>query len=317
MGLTVSEFVSVEGITRLVPSVCRQMRFTEDQRPFCVQIFGANPESMAKGATMARESGADFVEINSGCPAPKVVRKNSGSGLLRDLKLFSRVIRAVVKAVSVPVSVKIRIGYYNGQYNVLETLNIAQEEGIQLFVIHGRTRQQGYRGLADWDAIAKAKSRARIPVVGNGDVLTAEDAICRLEESGVDGICIGRGVMHNPWVFGQIADLYAGKPMREPVLKDQEQLFHIYCGLLKAEFKYEGAVLGRLKQVTARMVKGLPNSARWRARLLRADSLEQFFDLLRLFYQSFAPDTHRSLQEIKNLNGRKSNEIESGQEYKS
>ncbi|MBF0431939.1 MAG: tRNA dihydrouridine synthase DusB [Fibrobacteria bacterium] len=314
-GLLVSEFISVEGMTRFNPRVCKQVRFTEEQRPYMVQIFGANPDRMEMGAKMVEESGADFVEINAGCPAPKVVKKGGGSGLLRDLAMYKTIIQKVVGAVNIPVSIKVRIGYTEKDINILETLKIAEGEGIQMFVIHGRTRQQGYRGLANWDYIAKAKAQASIPVIGNGDVLTVDDVTNKLTTSGVDGICIGRGAMHNPWIFKQVYDLYEGREPHEPTLAEQEQAFVKLSQYLTEEFEFPGIVLGRMKQVTARMVKCLPRSKQWRIKLLRSETLEEYFEHLHNFYNSFEGTTSRTLQELRDLNGRSDNDIQFGKDY--
>ncbi len=315
-GLLVSEFISVEGMTRLVPKICKQLQFRENQRPYCVQIFGSDPTRMGMGAKMVEDAGVDFVEINAGCPAPKVVKKNGGSGLLRDLPRFAEILREVRKSVSIPCSVKVRVGYHKGDNKLPETLKIAEEEGMSVFTIHGRTRQQGYRGLADWDAIAEAKTRAHIPIVGNGDVLTVEDVVHRLETSHVDGICIGRGAMHNPWVFGQVADLYEGKTPREPTLDDQEHLFMHLRDFLLETSDYEGMVLGRMKQITARLVKCLPNSKIWRTKLLRTQTLDEFFETLHRFYESLSETPHRAMENVRELNGTEKNEVNFGHEFK-
>jgi len=282
-----------------------------------VQIFGSNPDSMERGAIMAEDFGADGIEINCGCPAPKIVRRSGGSGLLRNLDLYRTILQRVVKAVRIPVSVKVRIGFSSHEINVFETLKIAEEEGVDLFVVHGRTREQGYKGMADWDLIKRVKEKAGIPVIGNGDILKIEDVIAKLEQFGVDGVSIGRGAMHNPWIFNQVADVYEGKSPQEPSLQDQEQMFHRYAEFLTEEFQIPRIVLGRLKQICARMIKCLPNSARWRSMMLRSETSNEFFDHLHEFYQGFSLDTQRVLNKVKNLNGRESSRIEYGIEYKS
>ncbi|MFC1584772.1 tRNA dihydrouridine synthase [Fibrobacterota bacterium] len=309
-GMFVSEFVSVDGMTRLIPKVCRHMYFDSLQRPFAVQIFGGNPDSLEKGAVMVEQSGAEFIEINCGCPAPRVVRRSGGSGLLKDLGLFKAVIQRVVRAVNIPVSVKVRTGFSKSDINVLETSKIAEGEGAGLFIIHGRTREQGYKGLADWDLIGRVKEQSGIPVIGNGDILRVEDIIMKLEKYGVDGVSVGRGAMHNPWIFRQIADLFEGKEPLEPSLKEQEQVFYTYRDFLSEEFQVPGVVLGRLKQICARIIKCMPHSAKWRAGMLRSASQEEFFDLLGQFYEGRAAHSRRVLDEIGDLNGREGNKIE-------
>src|SRR4051812_26210587 len=230
-GLLVSEFVTVEGLTRNNPRIHEQMAFAPEERPFTIQIYGGEPDKMALGAAMVEEAGADFVEINCGCPAPKIVRKGGGSGLLRDHENLKAIIAQVKRAVNIPVTVKVRVGWAEDQINLLETQKVVEGEGAAALVIHGRTRQQGYKGLANWDLIALAKSQGKIPVIGNGDILRVEDVIDKLERYGVDGVAVGRGAMHNPWLFAQIADLYEGKIPREPTLDEHKALFTDYLQL--------------------------------------------------------------------------------------
>ncbi len=315
-GLMVSEFVSVEGITRLNPKCCRQMAFAEEERPFTVQIFGGEPERMAWGAQMVEDCGADFVEINCGCPAPKVVQKGGGSGLLKDLDNLKNIIGKVQKAVKIPVTVKVRIGWSDDCINLPETQRIVEGEGASALVIHGRTRAQGYKGLANWEIMAEAKSRASIPVVGNGDILTVDDVVDKLERWGVDGVAIGRGAMHNPWIFNQVADVYAGIIPKEPTLDEQRDIFRLYAELLREEMDIEMRVLGKLKQMAARTMKCLPNSAKGRTTLLRSQSTDEFFTELDAFFASVVNYRGRVFHEVKELNGKNEPDIVFGDTYK-
>lgn len=315
-GLLVSEFITVEGLTRMNPRICRQMAFAPEERPFTVQIYGGEADRMAWGAAMVEEAGADFVEINCGCPAPKIVRKGGGSGLLRDHENLKSIISAVRKAVTIPVTVKVRIGWAEDSINLLETQKVVAGEGASALVIHGRTRQQGYKGLANWDLIAEAKSRAEIPVIGNGDILRVEDVIDRLEKYEVDGVAVGRGAMHNPWIFGQVADLYEGKLPSEPSLQDHRDIFTMYHDLLREEQDIEGRVLGKLKQMAARVLKCLPNSKGGRTDVLRSQTLPEFFDNLNIFLGSISDYQGRALEDVHELNGKTSNELEFGRDYR-
>ncbi len=315
-GLMVSEFVTVEELTKLNPRICRQMAFAPEERPFTVQIYGAEPDRMAWGAAMVEESGADFVEINCGCPAPKIVRKGGGSGLLRDLGNLKAIIANVKKSVRIPVTVKVRVGWAEDQINLLETQKVVEGEGASALVIHGRTRQQGYKGLANWDLIALAKSQAKIPVVGNGDILRVEDVVDKLERYGVDGVAVGRGAMHNPWIFNQVADLYEGKTPQEPTLMEHGQLFRQYLELLREEMDQEGRLLGKLKQMAARVLKGLPNSKGGRTDVLRSMTLNAFFDNLDTLLGSISEYRGRILHDVRELNGKDANEIEFGKDYR-
>jgi tRNA-dihydrouridine synthase B len=315
-GLLVSEFITVEGLTRLNPRICRQMAFAPEERPFTVQIYGGEADRMAWGASMVESAGADFVEINCGCPAPKIVRRGGGSGLLRDHENLKAIISSVKKAVTIPVTVKVRIGWDDESINLLETQKVVAGEGASALIIHGRTRQQGYKGLANWDLIAEAKSRAEIPVIGNGDILRVEDIIDRLERYAVDGVAVGRGAMHNPWIFGQIADLYSGILPKEPSLQDHRDIFTVYLGLLREELDIEGRILGKLKQMAARVLKCLPNSKGGRTDVLRSQTVSEFFDKLNVFLDSISDYQGRVLDEIRELNGKNSNELEFGQDYR-
>jgi nifR3 family TIM-barrel protein len=315
-GLLVSEFITVEGLTRLNPRICRQMAFMPEERPFTVQIYGGEAERMAWGARMVEEAGADFVEINCGCPAPKIVRKGGGSGLLRDLDNLRDILAQVKRAVKIPVTVKVRVGWAEDQINLLETQKVVEGEGAAALVIHGRTRQQGYKGLANWDLIALAKSRGSIPVIGNGDILKVEDVIDKLERYGVDGVAVGRGAMHNPWLFGQIADVYEGKAPREPSLEEHKALFTDYIQQLREELDIEGRVLGKLKQMAARVLKCLPNAKGGRTDVLRSQSLNEFFDNLHKLLDSIEGYRGRSLEAVRELNGKDATEVEFGKDYK-
>ncbi|HAO99657.1 MAG TPA: tRNA dihydrouridine synthase DusB [Fibrobacteres bacterium] len=314
-GLLISEFISVEGLTRDNPKSMRQMAFAEEERPFSVQIFGGEPSRMAWGAKIVQETGADFVEINCGCPAPKVVSKGGGSGLLRDLPNLANILRQVKAAVTIPVTIKVRVGWSDDLITLFETLKIAEGEGAAAFVIHGRTRAQGYKGFANWNLIAEAKSRASIPVIGNGDILRAEDVLQRLETYGVDGVAVGRGAMHNPWIFGQLADLYEGKVPREPGREDYLYVFSEYEALLREEMDLEQRVLGKLKQMAARVLKGLRGSSAARISLLRSQSNAEFRDHLHRYFESLGEIEH-DLAAVVELNGTDETEVAEGNTYR-
>src|SRR2546423_8340169 len=212
IGLTVSEFISVEGLTRNNPKSRRQMRFFEYERPFAVQIFGGQAERMRMAAEMAEEVGADILDVNCGCPAPKVVKHGGGSGLLRDYSRLEEILREIKKAISIPLTIKIRAGYYDHTINAVETAKLAESCGVEHIALHGRTKEQGYKGLADWDLVKQIKETVAVPVSGSGDVTTIEGAFEKRRETGCDGILIGRGAMANPWIFRQIDDALPGRP---------------------------------------------------------------------------------------------------------
>ena len=320
VGMSVTEFVSVDALQRYTARSFRQMRSFAGEHPLCIQVFGAKPESVAAGAAQMIEAGADFVELNAGCPMPKVIGKGGGSSLLKDLPRLRRMLQLTRKAVSAPLFLKLRIGWDDATINVLETLAMAEGEGVELFTIHGRTRAQGYKGLADWDWINAAAQRARIPVVGNGDIHSAEEAKRRLEQfPGLSGVGIGRALMHNPFLLGQVADLWEGKPVLQPTGLEQYAMLRRYAEMLQEDGFTPNGTLGRMKQMMARLVRNIePDASGFRLELLHTLELEPYFDKLQRFYEDeyllggyrFEPGR------ILNLNGKHSTEIEDGRQFK-
>jgi len=321
-GLLVSEFVSVQVLTQAGgkenTKSHREMAFAEEERPFSIQIFGGDAHKMGEGARIAAATGCDFLEINCGCPAPKVVGKGGGSALLKDLPNLASILRTVKKSVDIPVTIKVRVGWNDDLITLFETLKIAAEEGAAAFVIHGRTRAQGYKGLANWDLIAEAKRLApsHLPVIGNGDIVKPEDVLHRLETYGVDGVAVGRGAMHNPWIFGQIADLYEGRMWREPRKADYLWVFSEYETLLREQMDLDLRVLGKLKQMAARILKGLPGGSLARLSLLRSQSVPEFHGHLHDYFASMGDDLTRDYGALAELNGGEGSEVVVGNTYR-
>jgi len=318
LGMLVSEFVSIEGLTRFNARTCEQTKFFEEERPFTVQIFGADPDRMAWAARMVEESGADAVEINVGCPVPRVVKRGGGSGLLRQLPLLEKICLAVTAAVKIPVSMKVRIGWSEERITLFETLKIAEGSGIGLLVVHGRTRIQGYKGWANWDLIGETKARAAIPVVGNGDVATWKGAVDRLRRYGVDGVLVGRGAMHNPWIFRDVADFYAGKEPQAPTIAEQREVFATYLELLHEEMPQEGRQLGKLKQFAARSMKAMRGVKEARSAMLRSQSTQEYLDIASAFFDRLEQEKGAldwAPEELENLNGRNETEVECGSQW--
>ena len=244
VGLTVSEFISVEGLTRSNPKSKRQMRFYPDEQPFAVQIFGGQPERMR----MAEEVGATILDINCGCPAPKVVKHGGGSGLLKDHQRLETILKEVRKAITIPLTIKIRAGFYDHTINAVDTAKLAEACGVEHIALHGRTKEQGYRGLANWDLVRQIKEVVSVPVSGSGDVTNIEDAFARFQETNCDGVLIGRGAMANPWIFRQIEDVIEGREVFQPTLHDKRAILLEYFDMLREDMP-ETPAINRMKQL--------------------------------------------------------------------
>src|SRR3954449_1665531 len=254
VGLVVSEFISVEGLTRGNPKTKRQMHFDEEERPFAVQIFGGKADRMAMGAEMAEEEGADILDVNCGCPAPKVVKNGGGSGLLRDLPRLEGILKEIKKAITIPLTLKLRTGYSDASINVVDVAKLAEQCGVEHIQVHGRTREQGYKGLANWEIIKQVKDAVSIPVSGNGDITTIEYGINRWRETGTDGILIGRGAMQNPWIFRQFADVLAGREPYQPDLDEKKDVLLEFFEMCIGEMP-EIVALGKMKQLAGQFTK--------------------------------------------------------------
>lgn len=272
VGLTVSEFVSVEGMTRGSKRTLEMMKFSSDERPYCVQIFGYDVDRMRDAALMVQDIGADIVDINCGCPAPKVVKRGGGCELMRQPDHLKEIIRAVRQAVSIPVTLKIRAGWDESSRNALEVARMAEGEGIEALAIHARTRSQLYRGLADWSLTEAVANILTIPVMGSGDVTDVASARERLRGR-VAGLFIGRAAIWNPFVFkeihtGEVTDLRTNQGLMVDVLLR-------YVELLQEDFQ-PSSCAGKLKQLASQMARG----ALWRKHLLTLHTLEQQLSLL-------------------------------------
>ena len=284
VGLYVTEFISIEGLTRANMKSAARLAFdARVERPLSVQIFGGEVERMASAAQIAEEGGAQIVDINCGCPAPKVVKRGGGAELMRQCDTLARLVERTVNAVKVPVTVKIRSGWGADSINAVQVAKMCEEAGAQMICVHGRTRLQLYTGEADWGVVADVAANVRVPVVGSGDVTTAEEAIWRARTPGVAGVMIGRAAIMNPWIFGQIDDLIQGKPERVVDGAERLRVLRAFAEMA-AERIPAHAIPGRLKQVLARMTKGMEFGSLLRERAMRAQTTEEMFDWIERFF---------------------------------
>lgn len=287
IGLTVSEFISVEGLTRNNPKAKRQMRFWQEERPFAVQIFGGQFERMAMAAEIAEEIGADILDINCGCPAPKVVKNGGGSGLLRDLPRLETILKEVKKVITIPLTLKLRAGYTESTINCIEVAKMAEQCGVEHIQLHGRTKEQGYKGLANWNLVREMKKAVSIPVSGSGDVVSIEGALEKWRETGCDGILIGRGAMQNPWIFRQIEDVLANREPFQPTLHDKKTVLLEYFELLREDMPELPAV-GKMKQLAGQFTKGLIGGAQFRQTLYHSHSPQEILDNISIYFNTIA-----------------------------
>jgi tRNA-dihydrouridine synthase B len=281
-GLVVSELVSTEAMTREQARSEHLTRFVEAERPISIQIFGSDPFRMAESAAMVEAMGADIVDVNLGCPVKKVVRQGGGSNLLRDLPLLERILRSVRGAIKAPLTVKIRSGWDRNSINAIEVLKIAEDCGVEGLAIHGRTRCDLFTGDSDWDIIASVKERARIPIIGNGDVFTAVDAERMFRETGVDGIMLGRGVLSNPWLIRQCWDHLRGTDVKQVGPAERAEFMIRFLQQVSVEAP-PAVALGKLKKMGGYLSKGFPCSTQLRARINESHTVPEFFEAMRTY----------------------------------
>lgn len=277
----VTEFVSAEGIFRRNERTMEYLDFVESERPVGVQMFGADPEHLAEAARIILDwKRPEFLDLNFGCPVNKVVSKNGGSALLKDCPLLGKVAEAVVRAAApMPVTAKIRIGWDDQSVNATTTARLLEDCGIQAIAVHGRTKAQGYGGLADWDVIAEVAASVKVPVIGNGDISSAEDVQRRMT-TGVRGIMIGRAAMCAPWIFRQIKHfLKTGKHLPPPPLSEQWSHILRHCRL---EVQRQGSETHAMQSMRTQLMhysRGMPEAKRLRDRFARVASLSELEDI--------------------------------------
>ena len=279
-GLLMTEFTSADGLSRMRESKRkRYLTFYDDEHPIGAQLFGSNAETLAEAARIVQDTGFDLVDLNLGCPAKRVVGCNGGSGLLRDLPKIGEIFRQVRRAVTIPFTVKFRIGWNDAQIVCVELARMAEAEGLNAVALHARTREQGYSGQARWEWIAAVKQAVGIPVIGNGDIRTPEDAAAMIEKTGCDAVMIGRAAPANPWIFRQIAQYTATGTYGRPAVEDRYRMIRMYFQMLLNEADASqalpkdarmGETAGKMKQFASWFTHGVPGGAKLRAAIYQA-----------------------------------------------
>ena len=257
VGLVVSEFISAEGLTRKNDRSHQMLAFNENERPVAIQIYGGDPERMDDAAAIVEAQGVDIVDVNMGCPVKKVVSSGAGSALLKDFDKAARVVEKIKAAVKIPVTVKVRKGWESN--DVIPLLERFEDIGVAAIAIHGRTRNEAYTGASDWGYIARVKEALKIPVWGNGDVKTAADAIRMFEQTGVDGVMIGRAALHNPFIFRDIHALVNGEPLRGNEVEHRMDAMHRYLSKIDGAPQIDRWKLHKARTVIGWFSKGIPH----------------------------------------------------------
>ncbi len=301
-GLLMTEFTSADGLARMRETKRRRyLTFYDDEHPIGAQLFGSNPETLAEAARIVEDTGFDTVDLNLGCPAKRVVGCNGGSGLLRDLPKIGEIFHAVRKAVTIPFTVKFRMGWNDRQIVCVELARMAESEGLNAVALHARTREQGYSGQAQWQWIAAVKQAVRIPVIGNGDVRTPEDAAAMVAETGCDVVMIGRAAPANPWIFRQIAQYTAAGCYDVAAVEDRYRMIRAYFEMLLTEAEASqslprdgrmGDVAGKMKQFATWFTHGVPGGARLRAAIYQARSGNEVLAQVEEFFAQTHWQTH-------------------------
>ena len=281
--VVISELVSANGIEYASQRTLDLLKYTEAERPVGLQIFGETEENLVKACQVVEGMKADFVDLNLGCPVPKVVKKGAGSAMCRNPTELGKILTAMVKSVKIPVTIKIRTGWDSSLRNAQDVVKVATDAGVAWVAIHGRTRAQGYSGDADWDFIGEVKAKSSLPIIGNGDVVTAEQAVSRYKNYGVDAVMIGRGALRNPFLFEQSLDLLEG---REPQAVTAERLIEL---LLKQRQYLSEAFEGRTAMLHARKFlawysSGYPGSGEFRKNVFHLpDEAQLWEEAIRFF----------------------------------
>ena len=276
-GLIMTEFTSADGLARMRESKRkRYLTFYDDEHPISAQLFGSNPATLADAARIVQETGFDMVDLNLGCPAKRVVSCNGGSGLLRDLPLIAKIFETVRAAVTIPFTVKFRLGWNDNHIVCVPLAKLAEDSGLNAVAIHARTREQGYAGQARWEHITEVKAAIKIPVIGNGDVRTPEDACALVAKTGCDAVMIGRAAPANPWIFRQIAQFTATGRYGLPTEQDRYRMIRTYFEMLLTELTPDTSrapaaeAAGKMKQFASWFTHGVRGGAALRKSIYEA-----------------------------------------------
>lgn len=310
-GLVVTEMVSSEGLVRGIDRTLEFAEYTEEERPVSIQIFGGDPVKMADAAQIVEGLGANIVDVNMGCPVPKIAKHNAGCSLMREPEHAASVIAAMTKRVNIPVTVKMRSGWNEQSVNAPELARRVEGAGASAVAVHGRTAAQSYSGHSDWSLIDRVAESVRIPVLGSGDCLEPEDILARMA-TGVSGVLVGRGVLRNPWILAQAADLAAGRPARQVSLQNRSQFLLEYIDLLLTEdeseptgFRHRAAlnavshpgslsergrherwVVNKLRALISWYSKGLHSGGQLRTDINAANSISHARDIIENFFET-------------------------------
>jgi tRNA-dihydrouridine synthase B len=287
-GLIMTEFTSSHGVIHSLKSkkptrTFRYLYFEPEEHPISAQLFGSDPQVIADAAKACEDFGFDIVDINFGCPVNKVVKCNGGSGLLRDLPLVEEILRKVRAAISIPLTLKFRAGWNDRELVAVQMAKLAEDCGLQAIALHPRTREQGYSGKADWTRIAEVKAAVRIPVIGNGDIVTPEDAVRMVDETSCDAVMIGRTASSNPWIFRQIRQYLETGSYDHPTEPQRYEIMRTYYAMLLDRAAPDA--VGKMKQFATYFTHGVRNGSKLRVEIYKATEARQILDQVDAFFQ--------------------------------